>query len=1178
MHSRALAPVLRLLSADDSWSRFTREARHAIGQDISAPRGLRPFIVQAFAEHKLTLVLTATTREAEDLRAELQSFVDADEVADFVAWETLPHERLSPSTDVVGRRLATLRRLVHAAEDGQTAPRIVVAPVRALLQPLVKGIADLAPVSLRKGEERDFDDVIRLLVNAGYHRVDLVEKRGQFAVRGGLIDVFPPAEEHPIRIEFWGDTVDEIRSFAVADQRSLGEVPDGLWAPACRELLITDEVKQRARALCENHPELSDLLEKISEGIYVEGMEALAPVLADGMETLLDVLPEGTVLVAIEPERIRTRTHDLVATSQEFLEASWLNAAAGNVSPIDVGAASYQELSELRNIAHSRNQPWWGISSFVVDEELSEDIVLAATAAPSYRGDTEKALTDISAAVATKHRVIVVAAGHGSAERLAQSLSSHGITARLVDVVDPELETSVTQVVQANLDHGFVVAGSSLIVITEDDIAGQRTSTKDMRKMPSRRKRVIDPLSLKKGDFVVHEHHGVGRYVEMVQRSFGGATKEFLVIEYAPAKRGHPGDVLYVPADQLDLVTRYVGGEHPTLHRLGGADWAAAKTRARKAVRQIASELVRLYAARNAAPGFAFSPDTVWQRELEDAFPYIETVDQLQVIQEVKADMERSVPMDRVVCGDVGYGKTEIAVRAAFKAVQDGKQVAVLVPTTLLVQQHFSTFSERYAAFPIRLAALSRFQSDAEAKKVIEDIQTGAVDVVIGTHRLFSKEVRFKDLGLVIVDEEQRFGVEHKEHLKALRTNVDVLTMSATPIPRTLEMSLTGIREMSTIATPPEQRHPILTYVGPQDSKQIAAAIRRELLREGQVFYVHNRVQSIQNTASKIAELVPEARVAVAHGQMNENQLEQIIVDFWEKKFDVLVATTIVESGLDIPNANTLIVERADAFGLSQLHQLRGRVGRGRERAYAYFLYPPEKPLTETAHERLATIAQHTDLGSGMQVAMKDLEIRGSGNLLGGEQSGHIADVGFDLYVRLVGEALADFKGDHDADAADIRIELPVTAHLPHEYVPSERLRLEMYKRLADAHSELDVESVAEELKDRYGAWPAEVQRLLEIARLRISARAAGLAEIIANGPTIRFAPVDLPDSIQMRLSRLYPRCTIKPATRTVLIPRPSPQSKPGQPEADQELIEWTHGVIKAIAPTPVKHNSEETK
>ena len=553
---------------------------------------------------------------------------------------------------------------------------------------------------------------------------------------------------------------------------------------------------------------------------------------------------------------------------------------------------------------------------------------------------------------------------------------------------------------------------------------------------------------------MVHEQHGVGRYVEMTSRTAAGATREYLVIEYAPGRRGQPPDRLYVPTDQLDEVTRYSGGEAPTLHRLGGADWAKAKGRARKAVRQIASELIRLYSARMASPGFAFGPDTPWQRELEDAFPYVETPDQLGAIDEVKRDMERPVPMDRLICGDVGYGKTEIAVRAAFKAVQDGKQVAVLVPTTLLVQQHFSTFSERYAPFPVTVKPLSRFQSSAETAETLRGLADGTVDVVIGTHKLLSPETRFARLGLVIIDEEQRFGVEHKEYLKRLRTEVDVLGMSATPIPRTLEMGVAGIREMSTILTPPEERHPVLTFVGAYDDKQVAAAIRRELLRDGQVFFVHNRVSSIRKVAAEIAELVPEARIAVAHGQMNEHELEKIMVDFWERNYDVLVATTIVESGLDIPNANTLIIDRADMYGLSQLHQLRGRVGRGSERAYAYFLYPPERALTETAHERLATVAQHTEMGAGMYVAMKDLEIRGAGNLLGGEQSGHIAGVGFDLYVRMIGEAVSELKGDGPAEKPEVRVELPVNAHIPHDYVPGERLRLEAYTRIAAIDSE----------------------------------------------------------------------------------------------------------------------------
>jgi transcription-repair coupling factor (superfamily II helicase) len=516
----------------------------------------------------------------------------------------------------------------------------------------------------------------------------------------------------------------------------------------------------------------------------------------------------------------------------------------------------------------------------------------------------------------------------------------------------------------------------------------------------------------------------------------------------------------------------------------------------------------------------------------------------------------------------VGYGKTEIAVRAAFKAVQDGKQVAVLVPTTLLVQQHFETFARRYAQFPVKLAALSRFQTDAEVRKTIEGITDGTIDVVIGTHRLFNPEVRFKDLGLVIVDEEQRFGVEHKEHLKALRTNVDMLTMSATPIPRTLEMAVTGLREMSTIQTPPEERHPILTSVGPYDEKYIVAAIHRELIRDGQVYFVHNRVESINRVASRLSELIPQARIAVAHGQMNEHQLEQIIVDFWENKYDVLVSTTIIESGLDIPNANTLIVDRAETFGLSQLHQLRGRVGRSRERGYAYFLYSPDRPLSETAHDRLATIAAHTDLGSGMAVAMKDLEIRGAGNLLGGEQSGHIADVGFDLYVRLVGEAIDEVRnGPHAEPESVVKIELPIDAHLPHDYVPEERLRLEAYRKLADASTDVAIDEAVAELHDRYGALPEPVTSLVAIARLRVVLAAAGIHEVIAAGRSVRLGPVELPESRTLRLSRLYPGSVIKPATRTIVVPRPqsSALGAPIDGVAGIELVDWVTELVTSV-------------
>jgi transcription-repair coupling factor (superfamily II helicase) len=1137
-------------------------------RDLVAPTALRPVIAAALAAKRFTLVVTATAREAEDLTAAMQAFLGEPNVALFPGWETLPHERLSPRSDTVGQRIAVLRRLRHA--DGEPL-RAVVAPVRSVLQPIVADLGELEPVTLIEGQNADQDEIIARLIEIGYSREDIVGKRGEIAVRGGIVDVFPPTDEHPVRIEFFGDSIDEIRTFRVADQLSFERAPRGLWAPPCREMLLTPGVRARAKELADQHPALADTLGKIADGITVEGMEAFAPVLADHMELLLDYVPAGGLVLACDPERIRGRAEELVTTSREFLEASWVSAAAGGQAPVDLAGAAFKPIAEIQASARDLGVPWWSLGPFG-DATATID----AKPAHAYRGDTDAMLDDVRGWLGQGWRVVLVTEGHGPAQRLAELLRGEGMGARLGDL-DEAPEPGVPHVATGVIEQGFVWPDAKLALLTESDLAARGTSrpaTRDMRRMPSKRRGGVDPLQLKPGDYVVHEQHGVGRYIEMTSRTAAGATREYLVIEYAPAKRGHPPDRLYVPTDQLDEVTKYNGGEAPALHRLGGADWAKTKGRARKAVRQIAAELIRLYSARMASPGHAFGADTPWQTELEDAFPYVETPDQLSAIDEVKRDMERSVPMDRLICGDVGYGKTEIAVRAAFKAVQDGKQVAVLVPTTLLAQQHFNTFSERYAPFPVTVKPLSRFQTDSEVAQTLRGLAEGAVDVVIGTHRLLSPETRFKQLGLVIIDEEQRFGVEHKEYLKRLRTEVDVLAMSATPIPRTLEMGVAGIREMSTILTPPEERHPVLTFVGAYDEKQVAAAIRRELLRDGQVFFVHNRVNSIRKVAARLAEIVPEARIAVAHGQMNEHQLEKIMIDFWDRNFDVLVATTIVESGLDIPNANTLIVDRADAYGLSQLHQLRGRVGRGRERAYAYFLYPPEKALTETAHERLATVAQHTETGAGMYVALKDLEIRGAGNLLGGEQSGHIAGVGFDLYVRMIGEAVRELREDAPAERAEVRVELPVNAHIPHDYIPGEKLRLEAYTRIAAIDSDADITGVREELRDRYGELPDPVENLLTVAALRFAARRVGLTDITLQGNHVRFAPVELPDSRQVRLQRLYPKTVLKPAVPAMLVPVPPRGGQPpgartvpigGQPLRDTALLAWTAEVVRSV-------------
>ncbi|UPO77650.1 transcription-repair coupling factor [Arthrobacter sp. Helios] len=1186
------------LAEDPSYARLRAHAARPPAQrsqdlEIGAPQGMRAALLAEMVDGlasgspdggtPVVLAVTATGREAEDLAAALRSYLPLAGIEEFPSWETLPHERLSPRSDTVGRRLSVLRRLAHPGND---PVQVVVAPVRAVVQPLVKGLGDLEPVSLAVGDERPFESVVKALADAAYARVDMVSHRGEFAVRGGILDVFPPTEDHPIRIDFFGDEVESMRWFAVADQRTLtGEDvihPKELYAPPCRELLITPSVMSRAAKLKDEMPAAADMLEKLAGGIAVEGMESLAPVLVDEMVPLMSELPAGSICVVIEPEKVRARAHDLESTNEEFLAAAWATASDGGAAPVDLSAglsadleaASFRSLADTRSAALQNDVSWWAITSFNPDEETVLDIdtlTINAREPRGYKGDVAEMMEFIGSRVRDQWRIVVVTEGPGPASRLAELFADNDIPASRVESLDSEPQPGIIEITTASAGRGFVFDNLKTGLLTEADLLGRASaySTRDMRKMPSRRRNAVDPLQLQEGDYVVHEQHGVGRFVELLQRATGAGgnktVREYLVLEYAPAKRGAPGDRLFVPTDQLDQITRYVGGETPVLSKMGGSDWAKTKSRARKAVKEIAGELIRLYSARMASRGHAFGQDTPWQRELEEAFPYIETPDQLTTINEVKADMEREIPMDRLVSGDVGYGKTEIAVRAAFKAVQDGKQVAVLVPTTLLAQQHMETFTERFSGFPVRVAALSRFQTAKQAKEVIEGVRTGTVDVIIGTHRLLSPEVQFKDLGLVIVDEEQRFGVEHKEALKKMRTNVDVLAMSATPIPRTLEMSLTGIRETSTLATPPEERHPVLTYVGPYTDKQASAAIRRELMREGQVFFVHNRVSSIDRTAAHLRELVPEARIAVAHGQMSEAKLEQIIVDFWEKRFDVLVCTTIIETGLDISNANTLIVDRADHFGLSQLHQLRGRVGRGRERAYAYFLYPSEKPLGEVALERLKAVAAHNELGAGMQLAMKDLEIRGAGNLLGGEQSGHIAGVGFDLYIRLVGEAVADYRGEAEEKAAEMKIELPVNAHLPHDYVPGERLRLEAYRKLASAITNEAIDEVLAELVDRYGEPPQAVKNLIDVARFRVDAREAGLTDVALQGNFIRFSPGDLPESKTMRLQRLYPGAQVKPALNAVLIPKPKTARIGGRDLQDAEILEWAHQVLDTI-------------
>jgi transcription-repair coupling factor (superfamily II helicase) len=1159
---------------------------------LVGPASARLYVASALARLGPLLVVTATGREADDLTAELRGVL-GDAVALFPSWETLPHERLSPGVDTVGARMTVLRRLSHP-DDARLGPplRVVVTAARSLLQPMTPQLGEVEPVTLTVGQEIAFEEVIARLVGLAYTRADMVGRRGEFAVRGGILDVFPPTAEHPVRVEFWGDEVSEMRMFAVADQRSIPEIDvETVIAVPCRELLLTDDVQERAAALAARHSggepaitgSITDMLAKLGEGIAVDGMEALLPVLRPGEHALLtDQLAGGTPVLVCDPEKVRTRASDLIKTGSEFLEASWSVAALGTDAPVDVaqfGGSGFAELDDVRAAAARSGHPWWTLSQ-LSDESAVELDIRAAPSARGHQRDIDGIFAMLRAHVATGGHAAVVAPGTGTAHRVVERLAESETPAAMLEP-GAAPNAGVVGVLKGPLHDGVVIPGANLVVITETDLTGNRATAVEGKRLAAKRRNTVDPLALTAGDLVVHDQHGIGRFVEMVERTVGGARREYLVLEYASSKnRGGAAkntDKLYVPMDSLDQLSRYVGGQAPALSRLGGSDWANTKTKARRAVREIAGELVSLYAKRQASAGHAFGPDTPWQAEMEDAFGFTETVDQLTAITEVKADMEKPVPMDRVICGDVGYGKTEIAVRAAFKAVQDGKQVAVLVPTTLLADQHLQTFSERMADFPVTVKGLSRFTDTAESRAVIDGLADGTVDVVIGTHRLLQTGVRWKDLGLVVVDEEQRFGVEHKEHIKSLRTHVDVLTMSATPIPRTLEMSLAGIREMSTILTPPEERYPVLTYVGPQDDKQVAAALRRELLRDGQAFYVHNRVSSIDRAAARVRELVPEARVVVAHGQMPEERLERTVQGFWNREYDILVCTTIVETGLDISNANTLIVERADTFGLSQLHQLRGRVGRSRERGYAYFLYPPHAPLTETAYDRLATIAQNNELGAGMAVALKDLEIRGAGNVLGVEQSGHVAGVGFDLYVRLVGEAVEAYRAAADGETVttpeepkDVRIDLPVDAHLPPDYIASDRLRLEGYRRLAAASDDAAVNAVVDELVDRYGALPEPAERLVAVARLRLLCRGAGITEVSApSAATVRLSPVTLLDSAQVRLKRMYPSAHYRATTSTVQVPIPRAGGVGAPRMRDVELLQMVANLVTALQGKP---------
>ncbi|MBU6328583.1 MAG: transcription-repair coupling factor [Acidobacteria bacterium] len=1089
---------------------------------LAVPDPARAITIAALAQQtdrRPLVVAVPTTGEAERLAHDLAVFLGPDAVEMLPAWETLPFERVSPGVETMGRRSRILWRL----RDPHRVPAVVVTPVRSLVQRLGPHAADVEPVIVGVGDQLDPTELVSRLVAMGYRREGQVEHRGELAVRGSIVDLFPSTADAPVRIDLWGDEVDRLSEFSVVDQRSTTDRAEVEIFP-CRELLPTAEVRARAAALVGSRPWGREQWERLAEGQIFDGMESWLPWLVDAdgeePEVLFDLVDDDALVLLLEPRRLRDRAADLLAEEADLarsLSTTW-------------GVAATEQFPQLHvpfdRLLVRTGAPVWTVTAV---PEGPDTPTVQANGWDPVVGEGSTLIPTLERLLAEGHRVVVAADGTGSADRIVSLLGEQGLLFEFDERRRSDLTAPGGRIVVAPIERGFVLPGIGLAVLSEADVTGRRRAHRRSRPRRAAAQGYFDDL--RTGDLVVHHQHGVARFGGMVKRAIGGVERDYLLLEY----RGD--DRLYVPSDQIDAVRHFTGGDSPTLSRLGGGEWQRNKARVRAAVTEIAQELVVLYQKRVHEPGHAFGPDTPWQHELEAAFPYELTPDQRTAIDEVKADMEAPVPMDRLVCGDVGFGKTEVAIRAVFKAVQDGKQAAVLVPTTLLAQQHLQTFSDRFAGYPVRVEMLSRFLTTAQAKKVIDGLAAGEVDVVVGTHRLLSPELRFKDLGLLVVDEEQRFGVNHKEAIKALRVGVDVLTLTATPIPRTLEMSLTGIRDLTLLSTPPAARQPILTYVGEHDDRAVAEAIRREMLREGQVFFVHNRVQDIERVASHVRELVPEARIAVAHGQMDEGTLERVVLDFWEGEFDVLVCTTIIESGIDMPTVNTLVVDRADLLGLGQLHQLRGRVGRAGSRAYAYLLFPPERALSEQAHERLRTIGEATDLGSGFRIAMRDLEIRGAGNLLGTGQSGHIAAVGYDLYCEMVTEAVAELKGETPREPAEIKIEVPVDAHLPTDYVEREESRLEAYRRLATVASQQEVDDIRHEWEDRYGPVPAPAEALLAVARLRAECVRTGVRDITVTtgsgfGPArlvARINPITLPTSRTIRLQRLYTGSVHKP-------------------------------------------------
>jgi transcription-repair coupling factor (superfamily II helicase) len=1080
-------------------------ARAAVGARLVEAHPDRPVLfVAPSAKESDALV--------EDLRAALGEppAEEGGRVRPFPRHDTLPYDRFSPQPFVIAQRMDVLYRWLASAQPDPHGP-IPVAPTREPGPVVVTSWTALAlrvpsreivrarSVHLEVGQTIDRDALVETLLAAGYARMPIVEERGELAVRGGILDLFPPQRARPLRIELLGDDVESIREFDAASQRSQGGL-DYAVAPPARELLLDRnlviERSDRIHELAEIHqttPRVVDqLLDSLLRGHLPPGAEALAPLLLPELETVFDFLPEDS-LVVLEGSQGRERLISYYSEALEHFDAA--RASERVAAPPDELLISPDEIESrlevLRPVTLTRLEVEGEGESYSVrawsQDELRGELVRQRTHENALRPLVDR----IEEWIEAGWRVVVTAPLLSGAERLRTILDEYGIHARSGRDGEPILRWSApgrVEVRVAPLSAGFVLPIEGLAIVTEEEIFGPRE--KRRARVAWREGASVEALAqLATGDSLVHAEHGIGIYRGLVELDLGGMATELLRLEYAG------GDRLFLPVHRLNLVQRYVGadGQTPRLDRLGGRTWEKAKRQVRRALRDMAGELLAVHAARELAPGHAFSPRDRYLEEFEASFPFEETQDQLAAIEEMLQDLGKPRPMDRLVCGDVGYGKTEVAVRGAFRVALDGKQVAVLVPTTVLCQQHLETFRERFQGYPVRIESLSRFCSPKEARDVKEGLVSGKIDIVIGTHRLLQKSVRFHDLGLLVVDEEHRFGVTHKERIKQIRKTVDVLTLTATPIPRTLQMAFTGLRDLSVINTPPPNRLAIRTQVCRFGEGLIREAILREVRRGGQIFFVHNRVQTIGALEKMLARIAPEVRLLVAHGQMRERELEDRMLAFLRGEADVLLCTTIIESGLDIPRANTILVDRADALGLAQIYQLRGRVGRSSHRAYAYLMIPGEDAISDDARRRMEAIQDLSELGSGFRLASMDLEIRGAGNLLGAEQSGQLAAVGFETYMEMLEETIEELRGEVRSPQIDPEIRLPLTARLPEAYVPDVSQRLVLYKRLASAPDEADLERIRDEILDRYGALPQEASNLVGVIRLKILARRLGI-------------------------------------------------------------------------------------